>query len=418
MNRLHQLLTESCCNIKNQFLLERYLLLARFAIVILGMPLAFSFEKRAFIFGLVVSALILWLVTRVVSKSVIIGSISLISFLLFILTFLFKLDSTLGRLLIYKISFPIFKEHWLFGIGMGKFKQVYLFQQAAYFAQGTHTNKELLLADNTYYVFNDYWQFILENGMIGVIGLIALGYLLVKLISTTIKSNRNTVVNSNILLLLIMLIITAFFTSIFTKVIFQFIVVLCVLLLIIINGLQKRIFIVLILSLLLLNIMSKGIENYNIKKNYRNALNLYIAGLMEDCDTELRKIYPIKDNKRSVLYLQVLLSTFDIHKEQQILQLLKEHPHSHTYKLLGDYYIANHQFIKAEEAYLLSINMVPNRFVPRQSLLRLYVFQNKISEAIKVSKDILSLSVKVNSYQVEVIKLEATNFLRNQRQTK
>jgi len=95
--------------------------------------------------------------------------------LLFILAFYLKHDSSQGRLLVYNIACRIWTEH-PFGIGFGQFKSAYLDYQADCFRKGIYTQKELLLAGNTWYLFNDYFQIIVENGVKGII--LIIGYML------------------------------------------------------------------------------------------------------------------------------------------------------------------------------------------------------------------------------------------------
>lgn len=68
-------------------------------------------------------------------------------------------------------------------------------------------------------------------------------------------------------------------------------------------------------------------ETYQINNNYKTALNLYIAGLKKECKIELQKITPIKDNKRAVLYLQILMSSYHLKYEKEILELLAQCQH-------------------------------------------------------------------------------------------
>lgn len=66
----------------------------------------------------------------------------------------------------------MFKQNFFEGIGIGNFQVLYGHYQAAYFGAGQYSIKELLLADNTYYAFNDYFQLIIEIGIDGLIILI------------------------------------------------------------------------------------------------------------------------------------------------------------------------------------------------------------------------------------------------------
>jgi tetratricopeptide (TPR) repeat protein len=156
----------------------------------------------------------------------------------------------------------------------------------------------------------------------------------------------------------------------------------------------------------------KGYRYYNVEKNYRNAINLYMAGYIKDAGIELQKTLSYDDEKSFVLYIQTLILSYQKDKEQEITKLVKKYPSETIYKMLGDYYSMNNQPDKAERAYITAINMVPNRYIPRKALLDLYIAQRKINEARVLAQKILSLAVKVDSYQVKKIKLEAVDFLK------
>ena len=94
--------------------------------------------------------------------------LALVSFL-FLLTILskYKSDSTKGRLHIYHLSLKLLRENWLHGIGFQKFRVEFNEQQAAYFSNRSLDDNISLLADNTFYAFNDTLQWIIETGIVG-----------------------------------------------------------------------------------------------------------------------------------------------------------------------------------------------------------------------------------------------------------
>lgn len=383
---------------------------------VLGSALAVYLGSRALAFGFLVALFIINLLYHKTTLKFIITGLIILCTILSFMVFLIKSDSSLGRILIYKISFQIFKDNWFLGVGLGNFQKIYLYQQANYFGKQNYTDKELLLADNTHYAFNDYWQLVTETGIIGFIVLGALIYFLYRLLVRASKIKKYGVLTSNIMLMLVAVLTAAFFTHIFEKLMYQTLIVICVTYLCLLIDYKKwfKSVITSIALVFLLCIGANVVKSYQIKNNYKTALKLYLAGLKNECKLELLKIYPIEDNKRGVFYLQVLLFTYDLKNEKEILALLPQYPNANTYKLLGDFYLFNDKIKEAENAYLMSINMVPNRFVPRQTLLRLYIVQKKFIEAEKVANNIIYLSVKINSKQVNNIKQEASNFLSNQ----
>jgi O-antigen ligase len=93
--------------------------------------------------------------------------------------YFYKSDSSQGRLLIYKVSFSMLKENWLLGIGHGQFKVQYNLAQSHYFSMHSIDNKEALLADNTIYAFNDFFQVVIEHGLLGLFFVLTFAFLIV-----------------------------------------------------------------------------------------------------------------------------------------------------------------------------------------------------------------------------------------------
>jgi hypothetical protein len=110
-------------------------------------------ESRAFVFGAVFSTFLFCCFAFSISRKHKIALL-LCAVLAFLGLFLYKLDSSLGRILIYKVSGQMLKDNGLTGIGFGKFYEQYLYYQAVYFQNGHYTTKELLLAGNTHYAMN------------------------------------------------------------------------------------------------------------------------------------------------------------------------------------------------------------------------------------------------------------------------
>ncbi len=65
------------------------------------------------------------------------------------------------------MSIKLLRENWLHGIGFQKFRVEFNEQQAAYFSNRSLDDNISLLADNTFYAFNDILQWIIETGIVG-----------------------------------------------------------------------------------------------------------------------------------------------------------------------------------------------------------------------------------------------------------
>lgn len=80
----------------------------------------------------------------------------------------YKPHSALGRLVIWKSSMQMLRKDVLTGIGYNQYKNFQLKYQAEYFSS-VRSPQDILLADKVDYAFNDLLQFVIENGIIGLI---------------------------------------------------------------------------------------------------------------------------------------------------------------------------------------------------------------------------------------------------------
>ena len=87
----------------------------------------------------------------------------------------YKVNSALGRLLIWKVSSQMCYEHpW--GMGINGFQRNYMAYQENYFVGGGN-EVERMLADETSYAFNDFLRIGVEQGILGLLFIMVLLYL-------------------------------------------------------------------------------------------------------------------------------------------------------------------------------------------------------------------------------------------------
>ncbi len=123
-------------------------------------------QGRAALLGLAAAALyVMWpqLMLRF-GRRVLLAVVCIVPVLMYLLLQL-KPGSSSGRLLVYRVSAQLYQPHWLWGIGSGRFKVDYNTAQAQWFAQHNLNSPAAMLADDTFFAFNDYWQLIIENGL-------------------------------------------------------------------------------------------------------------------------------------------------------------------------------------------------------------------------------------------------------------
>lgn len=385
---------------------------------IIGLLTALALHKRAFVLGFLVAFCYTFYVLKDFKiKPYIIWLLTLlITVVAVILAVYFKTDSTLGRLLIYKISFNIFKEHWLWGIGLGKFKTTYLMYQAAYFKAGNFTEKELLLADNTKHAFNDSYEFIIEYGILGIIFIFSFFIKLYHVIkkASLLNVSKNLAVHLCISLLIV-LSIASFFTHIFDYTVFQ-VALIIGLTFILYKVYNKSSFAsggIAIVGIISIYLYGDKIIKINDYQKFSKAQELYYAGYLMESRIEFDSLLESLNNDINflIIYSQILRTHKEYRKEELILKLiLKENVANMYYKQLADVYFNNSKFKEAERAYLLAINMVPNRFVTRFALYKFYQKTKNYGRAKQVAYQILTLPVKVNSYEIIQIKKEVKSF--------
>lgn len=372
-------------------------------------------ESRAFVFGAVLSTfLFCFFLFPLTRKSKI--ALLLCLLLAFFALFLYKLDSSLGRILIYKVSGQMLKDNWLTGIGFGKFYQDYLYYQAVYFQNGHYTTKELLLAGNTHYAFNEYWRLIVELGIWIIIPLILLFYSYVKFLCISLEKNK-TLINYTLHFVICTILIASCFTNTFSRdwiwltlLIISFLNIyvsqkICVKFLLIFNFFIS------------LGIIAIRITDYIAERQLKEQTFEFKngdLGLDEFCKNveELR----LEARERKVALLQLQSRYYQDEKQWdkaliKTLMLADLKPNHIVFINLGDIYENLGKIDDAAYLYQLSVNSVPNRFVSRDVLFEFYLRQGKTKEAKRVGTEILNLPVKVHSAIVNSIKEKVKNKL-------
>lgn len=112
----------------------------------------------------------------------------LIVILLLIICLFYKYNSTLGRLITYKVDLLIIKNFWLSGIYQ-PFNISFNHTQAAYFfSKGDLYTKEMLLASNGFFVFNEWLNIFIRYGILGFLVSIISTFFLIKVCFFQLKN--------------------------------------------------------------------------------------------------------------------------------------------------------------------------------------------------------------------------------------
>ena len=375
--------------------------------------LSIYFNSRSFLIASLVASIYLLITANVFQPKLIIKLVAFIFpiVIAFLLTIFYKSDSTKGRILIYKISTCILRDHFLGGVGLNKFPGIYMNYQANYFRSGNYSMKELLLAGDARFVFNDYYQLILELGLTGVF-LDTLYFLVVYLSVNFYRKKKTSIfIHQMLIFNIISISVAAFFTHVFENALFQLVLIFSF------GYLWKDIFKISLLKFFSIMIPAlcifafynygKYLIYYSEYKKAGEVKILFKQGFYEEAVASYKEIYPVLRNDEDFLYYysQALLYSYNIIEAEKIFkQLIKIRDCSIYERKLAECYLDQKRFSDAETTLVKSINMVPNRFSPRFDLFNLYLKTQQYNKAYICGQTILKLPVKVPSPIVYSIK--------------
>jgi O-antigen polymerase len=329
--------------------------------------------------------------------------------LVFALLFWYKSDSSSGRMLIYKVSAGMVKDNWLWGIGNGQFKVQYNQYQAAYFATHNIGSKEALLADNTFFAFNDFLQAVIENGVIAFLALIVILFLLIAQIKNTITNAGNKHLFTAATASLICIATGSLFS--YPLQIFPVIVqaTLCIAIInsfpaaakqqINLSEIGNKIaksFLLLISILLVVHFCFY--YSYKFKSN--EAFHLKRAGFKQRAIKQYAALNTsyITDGDALYSYAQELYYSNQLQLAKEVINKAKRYYSSNdVYKLSAAIEAELQNYIQAEKDYKTAVYMVPNRMISRKNLLDFYLERKDTTNAIYWANSIINMPVKINS---------------------
>jgi tetratricopeptide (TPR) repeat protein len=322
-----------------------------------------------------------------------------------LLSFLFyyKKESTNGRLLVYKIARKIVIDNVFSGIGLGQFSVTYNKYQAEYFANHSIDSNEALLADNTFYAFNDFLQFICETGIIGFIGLVFLViYSYNKLKQKTFSAFQKAALG----FVICILIGSLFSYPLQTKIIqFLFIFYLAMLFMDENQLEQKSIKSKKIIDASVICIaVCTCIFYFGLKIKYQLAFNkadnLSQLGYRRDALEMYRKFddHLFCDGYTRFIYARELYNSNRLEEANKMIKKAKlSYIDNEVLALSANILAEQKQFKQAEEEFKKAIFTVPNRIKSRYEIFRFYLNQKDTSNAKIWQYSILNMKIKIPS---------------------
>lgn len=337
----------------------------------------------------------------------------LILTILFIGLIYLKPASVSGRMLIWKTSVGLCSKHILWGNGVGSFKKDYMLAQADYLSSSRVSNTERQLAGDTNHPFNEYLLLLIELGVVGVVLLLFLLFIIFRC---------KTSFDSPEFLALIGIAVFSCFSYPFKYAFVWLVAIYCL------SSLAKKEF---VLRKIDTNILFSfaffvflcimcifTIRMVMFEREWKQVASM-LEGNVGLLDKELSVYDRLNDTWNGNPYFLynygAELNKTELYEKSIEIFLCCE-SYINTYNLqmqLADNYYHLAHWIEGEYHYKKALAMCPNRFLPLQGLLRLYMKSGDFICANQIALEILEKPIKIPSYTVSVIREEAKNYLSN-----
>lgn len=319
-----------------------------------------------------------------------------------------------GRVFIQKNSIPMLKENLFFGIGQGKFSASYNLLQAEYFFNEKDVkkyNENRNLANNSFSCFNEYLQLSIECGILGLIFLSTVIYIIYRnIIHVPITP---AIISFSLFLLL------SLNDNLFHN--FSIVPILIINIRLLNNSHKKYFFRARTLkfwsfTLILFTLFNAWyiVKRFNSMLKFEKALG-YVSNSLK------LQLYEMafEDLKYDGFFLYkyghfLVRKQFHLNESIRILELsVTRLPHTDILNLLGDSYLLNNDYIKAEQCYITSSNIVPIKITPKYKLFKLYLLKGERFKALKQAQLINGTPIKIFSKAGNDIRIEISLYLSN-----
>jgi len=320
----------------------------------------------------------------------------------------FKSESVHGRLRVWDITFRYFADHPVTGIGHGQFKYEYGKMQSEFIGDRVNDLSIIQKADYVKYVFNDFLQILVENGLIGFFIFVTYIYLVLKNLRSEMAFKGpylfpaigafGTILVSCLFSypLEMPLILTVFF--LFGNIISFYSggTTLTVKTRSLLGNLVLLLGILLVLSLFQREIhtaKARGTE-------WAQAMKLYHEQRFDESITHFEAASRMIPGEPEMLmaYGRALYLAGNYQESEHVLKMAVGRIHdSMVYVNLGDAYFQQKKYALAEQAYLTSVSISPDRLYPRFLLANLYMQAGQVGLAKQVAKNALKIEAAVPS---------------------
>lgn len=317
--------------------------------------------------------------------------------------------------------------HAFFGVGFDGFKTHYMNEQAKWFERtGINENPDHTLADNTFYAFNEPLQFLVENGISGILLMLALIVLYIRFRSPGNSNKVFRIISYGLLL-------TSFVFGLFTYTS---------------DNLSMKIIIAFAFAMLAVsetNLISRNIQPssktaalvaisfvfgafvtyYGFRSVERLKNGFFAWAQAQDAynnsyySESVRKFGSIysqfhKNGEYLTQYGKSLSLTGNDIKALEMLKQAKRYLSSSVIETAkGDCEKKLGNYSDSEKSYTTAMYMIPNRFYPLYLLMTLYTETGQTIKALKMAQAIEAKKVKIPSKAIYEIKNFAHDLIKN-----
>lgn len=320
--------------------------------------------------------------------------------ILCLILYIMRPTSADGRLYIYIVSLGIFSSSPLIGRGISSFQALYMPEQAKWLSEHSES-RFFLIADDTYYAFNEFIRIGCETGIIGLLLFLILILLCLKITGNN-KQEKPFAVR-----ILIAILVFSMFSYPFNETFY--LILFCIIIACISNEERNTLYhFKCHKSITILCIIMLGIHSVSSTREYR---------VYHNANHHISERYPLL--KSSPLYTGYYgEKLFHEEKYKDAIPVLEQacllRPNSKLICILGICYQKEKIYNRAEEKYIQAANMVPTRILPSYHLFNLYKEIGNDYKAKEYANKILSMRVKVVNSTVIRIRGEMRKYLKNE----
>ncbi|MCL2311569.1 MAG: polymerase, partial [Firmicutes bacterium] len=298
------------------------------------------------------------------------------------------------------------------GVGLGQFPAAYGKAQVDYFSLNNASEQEKLIAENPAYAFNEYLQIGVESGVVSLILYIAL---IVFAMLNVLKNSQYGIFGAfislsvfalfsypfsmlpHLILLVSLLAATSSNTNNYSKEMLR--------------GLILTGGIILLFMIITVFCLMNRYPVYIAYKDWNDRLG---SGLYEETPERYEYLYPSLNDDIDFLfeYAQNLARHERYEQSNAILQrAIQISCDPMLYNVMGRNYQALKQYDKAEQNFITSTLLVPNRLYPYYLLTKMYDEIGDNLKAVETANIVLTKEPKIHSPAIDEMRQEARRII-------